>query len=165
MFISTSSFSQIFWGLGPRFSKFCVRYCLQATLSLLLTGQVPNARKINFEKFYQSMVVFLFLFFLFIFLIKCRNIWKIMFNNEIKLLCWNFYFGLFMIKLKWNWVFVFASKRLFDGEIKIIIYCCCLVCHYTMHIANIFRFCCVSSWYINQYMFNKNLKIADNIAT
>ena len=63
----------------------------------LLTGQVKNARKNNFTIFYQRMIIFSLL-------IKCRNIWEIIFDNEMKSSFWNLYFCLFLNKLSWNFI-------------------------------------------------------------
>ena len=58
-----------------------------------------------------------------------------MFENKTKLLFSYFYFCLFLTKLVKIRVFDFANKRLFDGEIKIFIFCLILVCHNKMHVA------------------------------
>ena len=68
-----------------------------------------------------------------------------MFGNKTKLLFSYFYFCLFLIKLVKIRVFALANKRLFDGEIKIFIFCLILVCHNKMHVAKTFHFRCVSS--------------------
>ena len=57
-----------------------------------------------------------------------------MFGNKTKLLFLFFYFCLFLTELVKIRVFAFANKRLFDGEIKIFIFCLILVCHNKVHV-------------------------------
>ena len=98
----------------------------------LLTSYVQNEKTIFFDKFIVTKHL--------VTMIKCceymrNNVWQ---QNEINVL--KFWFSFFFP----NWVELdicaFANKGLYDGEIKLFVFCLIFVYHNKMHVVKVFIF-------------------------